>query len=204
MFGIISYLLVVIFLGKQWAEFIIFLFYISIMMYIRKRYNARFLVLLMMLAAWIYHYTRNNFVLFEKRMTYANEVVFIEGYTWGMIHIIAHRSISNIVMNLIFDAIVLVLKIIVLYGKVPLDAFLTHLAVVIYVTSSHIWSENQNRKFFQEITNSKNALIKFKEFMAKHLSSALVVLNSTGKEAVFTNDMFKKAFEEESEKKCHK
>jgi len=88
--------------GTDWLDVLILSASLAIFLILKRYYNKEFILLAGVLALWLYYYAKNNFISFEQLMTTRGEVIYIQGYTWGIFHVIVSRSVPNAALKLLY------------------------------------------------------------------------------------------------------
>ena len=190
MLGVVGYAASVIQTGKRKADLIVMASFLVIVLVKRKLLTSKW-ILLLSFSLWVYYYTRTIFAREDDIFTNPVQTTYILGYNWGIMHILAQKAFPNIILQMAFEIIVFILRMVVFVDGLSTQQLINHILVNLFLLSSNFWTDSQNRKYYKET-------FKFKEFMAKHLSSALIVLDELGQNVLFINETFQKCFEEQS------
>jgi Signal transduction histidine kinase len=96
--------------------------------------------------------------------------------------------------QILFEVFAFTFKIALAYSNFSINIFIAHIFVIVLVIAAHFRSEIYNRRFFDELFTSKETLLKFKDFMAEHLPSALAIIGKNRKKILLVNSSFRAAF----------
>ena len=145
-------------------------------------------ILLLSFSLWVYYYTRTIFAREDDIFTNPVQTTYILGYNWGIMHILAQKAFPNIILQMAFEIIVFILRMVVFVDGLSTQQLINHILVNLFLLSSNFWTDSQNRKYYKET-------FKFKEFMGQHLPSGVVILNNSLKKVLFSNQAFDTIFE---------
>jgi len=144
---------------------------------------------------WIYYFS----IAMKKRLTEPTELSdenqFLAGYNWGLMHGVSHKGSSNLTQTMLFELYAIIYKLILVHDRIDPRLLVTHSVLAVYVMLVIIKTNSLNRSFFVKLYNSRETLKKFKDFVADHLPSSLLILSKNQNKVLFKNKSFQQQFD---------
>jgi len=122
---------------------------------------------------------------------YRPENVFVIGYNWGFLHSFVGSALPSKLLLLIFELYSLGFRIYVGFWEYSTQVFVSHVAMLVFYAIAKLRTDKMNKEFFDELSRSKEALVKFKDFLGENLTSGIIILNQAKTKVLFMNNSFK-------------
>jgi len=201
--GVLAYLADVIQNPKECLEFIIMTIAV-ILMTVLQRLAYYKTALILGLGVWVYNHLRNIYFAYDDLYEDTPQSNYLWGYTFGALHVMCHSSFSHTLIKIGFEIFAIILKIIYFFPDAEVDACIAHSICIVFLCIAHILTDYNNKKFYFRLESSRNALLKFKEFLANYLPGGLLIVDGKNTNILFTNASLYSLFEISKEEDCQK
>jgi len=176
-----------------WFDFVAMGLLIAYLIFLKwiEKYNRS----IIHFAIWIYFFTRLNMATYDTMEDETRHVnLYLVGYNWGIMHSFVDNAFPNQLLALLFEVYSIAFKAWAVFWDYRTDAFVVHCGILLFHFLAKLRNEKMNREFFEELSRSKEALEKFRNFLANYLSLGLAIMNNTKTKVLFMNETFKQSF----------